>query len=299
MGAKAGLVMKLRSRCSVVAAQNCKGGSSRGRGASYDTEATVAVNSGLPPPLLSRFDIVCVFAPRSGAKDAATADFILQTRKPGDVEDAENSESTKQWNHERLRSYILWAKENQLPESTDPRAELVLTKYYLLIRQSESQGKGVGGVTVRAFESLLRLSQAHARLLNHAGVRLEDALAAVILHRAALQDHVVGAESSEELELDPETPACSLGMPARLGFNHNTDMRNEQEFRLVAERALAMIGLRQLEDGSLEECRQPVLKPLQQIMPLLDFEVQSQCRQASQPDSQGASRGRRLGCRSR
>ena len=59
---------------------------------------------------------------------------------------------------------------------------------------------------MRFMESLLRLAQAHARLMYHRRVELEDAIAVIVLHRAALQDHVVGAD----MGLDDQDSTAAL-----------------------------------------------------------------------------------------
>jgi len=273
--AKAGLVCRLRSRCSVVAAQNCKGGSAHGRGASYDPGASLVVNSGLPPPLLSRFDLVVVFA--SGGKGAATeeekADFIIGSTSPtkgkciGTAQHAAGAESAPEtaastdgagesaelgsitgakgaddWTHGMLRDYIAWARESTLDEPPQMKAQEVIEKYFMKLRAEAAESGGTGGgITVRTFQSLWRLAQAHARLMNHCCVQLEDAVAVVLLHKAALQAHVVGAESAGEAEdfaptlpdLEGEIAACSV-RPSRLGadLHHATDIPDLETYRM-------------------------------------------------------------------
>ena len=78
-------------------------GRRRGTGASYDLQASVAVNSGLPPPLLSRFDLVVVFAEGGKAvSDSVKADFIIDSRA---AEPEKKAEAVgDQWTHERRAS---------------------------------------------------------------------------------------------------------------------------------------------------------------------------------------------------
>lgn len=244
--AKAGLVCRLRSQCSVVAAQNCKGAASRGRGNAYDRSESLLVNSGLPPPLLSRFDLVVVFA--SGGKGAATeqqkADFIIgTTQSEGQLAAPEAAITSSAFDagHNKLREYIAWAKENKLPDTPAPSAEEVLEKYFAKLRSAAfHSGHSEGGITVRTFQALWRLAQAHARLMNHRCVQLEDAVAVVVLHRAALQEHVVGADSGDPEEsfaasmpsLDGETAPCSI-RPSSDGMelHHGTNIADLESYR--------------------------------------------------------------------
>ncbi|CAE7815479.1 MCM9 [Symbiodinium microadriaticum] len=270
--AKAGMICRLHSRCSVVAAQNCRGssGKGRGQGAAYDLSSSLAVNSGLPPPLLSRFDLVVVFAEggKGGATESDKAEFILESTGQSSVE------KPPLWDHGRLREYLMWAKDKLLDEDDEPGAALLLETYFQKLRSTSlNSGGGGGGVTARTLESLVRLAQAHAKLMGRRSVWIEDAVAVVVLHRASLQDHVVGAESLPSGEdfapslrdWQDETAACGVKVSLEgLELHHGTEIPN-QDVYLYLEQAILR---------SLKLCRSSndkrLLVPLQQAMAIAD-----------------------------
>eukprot|EP00930_Biecheleria_cincta_P040518 TRINITY_DN27757_c0_g1_i1.p1 TRINITY_DN27757_c0_g1~~TRINITY_DN27757_c0_g1_i1.p1 ORF type:complete len:1152 (+),score=227.96 TRINITY_DN27757_c0_g1_i1:25-3480(+) len=273
--AKAGLVCRLRSRCSVVAAQNCRNststGKARGHGVSYDSQASLAVNSGLPPPLLSRFDLVVVFADGSkgGASEQDKADFILgsSSAAPKDAATGDASSSGEgsvdkisQWSHDKLRDYVTWARGNPLTGADEPAAAELLQGYFHRLRSQDS------GVTVRTLESLVRLTQAHAKLMGHKAILIRDAVAVIILHKASLQGHVVGCEDGlgdrgEDFpismrDLQDETPSCNVNVKMEgVDLHHGVDIANEGVYRLLEQHVLRNLrmhfrpGTRILEDA--------------------------------------------------
>lgn len=76
---------------------------------------------------------------------------------------------------EKLRSYISIVKDRFNPQLSDDAAQL-LERHYEKCRMAESS---TIPVTVRFLESMIRLSQAHARLMYRDVVFLEDAVAVV------------------------------------------------------------------------------------------------------------------------
>ncbi|RXG69107.1 DNA helicase MCM9 [Armadillidium vulgare] len=171
--AKAGIVCKLNSRCSIVAATNPKG--------HYDTNESLNVNVALASPLLSRFDIILVLLDsRNSEWDKVVSSYILEGRDP--LVDASREMDKNLWSLEQLRSYFCCIKTIQPKMTRD--AHLILTKYYQLQRQTDNRDQA--RTTIRLLESLVRLSQGHARLLMKEEVTALDAVVAVTLIEASM-----------------------------------------------------------------------------------------------------------------
>ena len=310
--AKGGIVCRLRSRCSVVAAQNCKkgSGSRSGKGAAYNREATLTVNSGLPPPLLSRFDLVVVFAdsdkerPSSKPASADLADFIISAGNAKSTTSGSKVVGDSAWDHAKIRSYIVFAKENPLGDAPDPRAMEVVSAYFRQLRTNASAGNE--RITVRFMESLLRLAQAHARLMYHRRVELEDAIAVIVLHRAALQDHVVGADMGLDdhdstaalppTPTDQDAPACGIALRmGRVTLDHGSDVPDRDAYDWLESHILGELSLHNTIKTNLVPTNR-----LERSMGTALIDVDAGSQQQQQHHSQGPEHRRlrrQLGCR--
>ncbi|OMH80255.1 putative DNA helicase MCM9, partial [Zancudomyces culisetae] len=176
-GAKAGMIINLNARCTIIAATNAKG--------KYDVNQSLSVNVGLASPLLSRFDLVLILSDNNDRDwDAKVADFILglttQKSKPEPLSLFSNSilEPQSLFGFSQLQSYIQHVKSRFNPTSTR-ESELILTTYYQFQRQKEF--RSAARTTIRLLESLIRLSQAHARLMFRDKITKVDAVMAVYL----------------------------------------------------------------------------------------------------------------------
>ena len=252
--AKAGLVVKLNARSTVVACCNPKGGT-------YDIASDLPTNTAIASPLLSRFDLVLVLmdmpdkqwdmrvsqfllmqAVRLGEEDnnddipASTADADVevmlqaafgenaaQPPMPDDASKVEGrstapnarldsknragelgdlsyadlgvqrgdlvgdtgrildftgGEAGAVWSTHALRMYLAYVKSKYQPTMSG-EAKALLTRYYQVQRQAED--RNAARTTVRLLESLLRLSEAHAKLFCRTKVGIEDAVMAIKL----------------------------------------------------------------------------------------------------------------------
>ncbi|KAL0832169.1 hypothetical protein ABMA28_001626 [Loxostege sticticalis] len=167
--AKAGIVCKLNTRCAVIAACNPKG--------HYQTDQPLSVNVSLGTPLLSRFDLIFILLDsKNKAWDKLVSSYILF----GDS----NANSKKDWSLEKLQMYISLVG----PKPTDmtKSANIILQSYYMTQRKSEYRDPS--RTTVRMLDSLVRLSQAHCRLMFRSTILPVDAIVAVSLVDLSMQD---------------------------------------------------------------------------------------------------------------
>ncbi|XP_031617639.1 DNA replication licensing factor Mcm2 [Contarinia nasturtii] len=160
---KAGLVTSLQARCAVIAAANPIGGR-------YDSSMTFSENVNLSEPILSRFDILCVVKDEfDPMQDQKLAEFVIKSHQKHHPNFAEaNQLNTQQSQNELeipqdlLKKYIVYSKVNVRPKLTNMDQDKI-AKMYSQLRQ-ESQATGSLPITVRHIESVIRMSEAHARM---------------------------------------------------------------------------------------------------------------------------------------
>ncbi|EOX94159.1 Minichromosome maintenance family protein isoform 1 [Theobroma cacao] len=178
---KAGIVTSLQARCSVIAAANPIGGR-------YDSSKTFSQNVELTDPIISRFDILCVVKDVvDPVIDEMLAKFVVDSHfrsqpKGANIDDKAFSESQEETEvsarpdeilpQELLRKYVTYAKLNVFPRFHD-KDMAKLTKVYADLRRESSRGQGVP-IAVRHIESMIRMSEAHARMHLRPHVTEED-----------------------------------------------------------------------------------------------------------------------------
>ena len=193
--AKGGITATLHSRCSILAAANPKEGRFTKRGINTSVIRSFK-ETGLPPPLASRFDIIWMIRDEVRIHDdERIARHILDNRTTGKSEaqlentielgpselDEESFIITSENGNEHLsqdflRKYIAFAKRTVHPQ-LDEDAKNAILKYYTEERQSfgredqspsqfesDNDNDTVIPITARALEALIRLTEAHARM---------------------------------------------------------------------------------------------------------------------------------------
>ncbi|HVP41159.1 MAG TPA: minichromosome maintenance protein MCM [Candidatus Krumholzibacteriaceae bacterium] len=184
--AKGGIVATLNARTAILAAAN----PALGR---YDAYRNVAENITLPVTILSRFDLIFVLKDVPEKElDAKMSEHILELHRGG----ATSIES--QIAPELLRKYISYAK-NVKPMLTREAMER-LRNFYLEMRQSGTEGAPIA-ITARQLESLVRLTEARARVALKREITAEDAEAAIAITRRSLEE--VGIDmTSHMMDID-------------------------------------------------------------------------------------------------
>ncbi|KAI3947599.1 hypothetical protein MKW92_027181 [Papaver armeniacum] len=180
---KAGIVTSLQARCSVIAAANPIGGR-------YDSSKTFSQNVELTDPVISRFDVVCVVKDVvDPVLDEMLAEFVLESHsrsrpKGANLDYMSVSDSQEDpdasaelvdpeiLSQDMLKKYIAYAKLNVFPRLDNADLNKV-TEVYAELRRESSQGQGVP-VAVRHIESIIRMSEAHARMHLRHNVKQDD-----------------------------------------------------------------------------------------------------------------------------
>ncbi|XP_043540329.1 DNA helicase MCM9 isoform X1 [Chiloscyllium plagiosum] len=204
--AKAGLVCKLNTRTTILAATNPKG--------QYDPDESITVNTAIASPLLSRFDLVLVLLDTKNEEwDKVIASFILENKASPTI-------SEKLWSMEKMKIYFCLIK--TLQPKISGEANKILVKYYQVQRQSGF--RNAARTTIRMLESLIRLAEAHARLMFRDTVTIEDAITVISVMESSMQGGALLGGVNALHTSFPENPKeqykmqCEL-LLERLGLN--------------------------------------------------------------------------------
>ncbi|KAJ3406697.1 hypothetical protein HDV05_005846 [Chytridiales sp. JEL 0842] len=183
MEQQAGLVCKLNTRCSILAATNPKG--------KYDPHQNLEVNIALASPLLSRFDLVLILLDSQNMDwDKKVSSFILGLETAESELQKQYGADASLWNLDKLQAYVTFVKSTCNPKLTE-ESNLILKRYYQAQRSSDL--RNAARTTIRLLESLIRLAQSHARLM----FQEEVTVTAVMLVEISMQtSNLAGVQST-------------------------------------------------------------------------------------------------------
>ncbi|KAI5744337.1 hypothetical protein M8J76_001462 [Diaphorina citri] len=197
--AKAGIICQLNARTSILAAANpCD--------SQWNTSKTIIDNIRLPHTLLSRFDLIFLLLdPQSEQFDARLARHLVSlystesvVQESATLFDARlarhlvslySTESVVQESATLditvLRDYIAYAQEHLSPTLSEEASQRLIQTYV----DMRKLGAGRGRISAypRQLESLIRLSEAHAKMRYSETVEVQDVDEAWRLHREALK----------------------------------------------------------------------------------------------------------------
>ncbi|KAF2268865.1 MCM-domain-containing protein [Lojkania enalia] len=186
--AKAGIITTLNARTSILASANPIG-------SKYNPNLPVPQNIDLPPTLLSRFDLVYLVLDRiDEMNDRRLARHLVGMYLEDTPDNASRNEVLP---IEFLTSYISYARSNIHPKISN-EAQRALVDAYVAMRalgsDVRSQERRITATT-RQLESMIRLSEAHAKMRLSEVVTEDDVLEAVRLIKSALKQAATDART--------------------------------------------------------------------------------------------------------
>ncbi|CAH0049619.1 unnamed protein product [Clonostachys solani] len=193
--AKAGIITTLNARTSILASANPIG-------SRYNPDLSVPQNIDLPPTLLSRFDLIYLILDRVDEKtDKRLAKHLLSLYLE-DKPDSAPSEADI-LSVEFLTLYISYARSNIQPIISSEAAVQLVENYVAMralgqdVRSSETRITA----TTRQLESMIRLSEAHAKMRLSETVTIDDVQEAYRLIQSALKTAATDSQGRIDMSL--------------------------------------------------------------------------------------------------
>jgi len=228
--AKAGIICTLNARVSLLAAANPI--ESR-----YNPKKPVVENIDLPPTLISRFDLIYLILDQPNQRlDRKLAKHLVSLYYSKEDRQAQEKEIIDQ---DTIMQYISYSRQHIQPKITE-EAGIQLVKGYMELRDlGRNRGRKTITATPRQLESLIRISEALARMRHSERVSADDVAEALRLHKVATQ----------QAATDPRTGKIDVGMIST--------GQSDEERRQLEERANNVLEI--LKDQERNTIKQKVL----------------------------------------
>lgn len=170
---------------------------------------------------MSRFDIVLVLLDTKNPEwDAVVSSHILSECQQ--EKGKRDNDLSSNWPLTMLRRYLQFVKGYFRPVLTK-EAEQIISSYYQLQRRSAMDN--AARTTVRMLESLIRLAQAHARLMFRNEVTRLDAITAILCIESSMMTSAL---------------VDSVGNALHSNFTENPDEEYAKQEILILEKLKSM-----------------------------------------------------------
>ncbi|KAJ1661800.1 MCM DNA helicase complex subunit [Coemansia sp. RSA 1813] len=193
--AKAGIITSLNARCSILAAANPVD-------SKWNKDLSIVENMNLPPTLVSRFDLVFIVLDTvDETMDRRMARHIVGLYIDGGDSDHVADTTLPMVPTEQLTRYIAYARRYVRPQITEEAGTALVEEYVDLRRMGRDTAATTSGAvragasasgrvtaTARQLESMIRMSEAHAKMRLSDTVDVTDVREASRLMREALRE---------------------------------------------------------------------------------------------------------------
>ncbi|XP_066431255.1 DNA replication licensing factor MCM6 [Eleutherodactylus coqui] len=202
---KAGVKATLNARTSILAAANPIGGR-------YDRSKSLKQNVNLSAPIMSRFDLFFILVDECNE----VTDYAI-ARRIVDLHSRIEESIDRVYTLDEVRRYLLFARQFKPKISKD--SEDFIVEQYKRLRQRDGSGvtKSAWRITVRQLESMIRLSEAMARMHCSDEVHPKHVKEAFrLLNKSIIRVETpdVNLDQEEDVEAEPqERAAGDAGIP--------------------------------------------------------------------------------------
>lgn len=217
--AKAGVRATLNARTSILAAANPIGGR-------YDRSKSLQQNIQLSAPIMSRFDLFFILVDECNE----VVDYAI-ARKIVDLHSNIEETIEQVYTREEVLRYITFARQFK-PEINQEAADLLVLNYgHLRQRDTGASGKGTWRITVRQLESMVRLSEAIAKMECSNEVQVKHVKEAFRL----LNKSIIRVEQPD-IHLDDEDDELLADVNMEEAVNGATVIQNSYQFNIFVKK---------------------------------------------------------------